>query len=141
MTTPTELIQLYWTVIWNERATERLGEVFHEPYLHNRSEATLAEHAGIITETVRAIPDLRIEIVDIAEAGAAVITRTRFLGSHGGELFGVAATGRALSAPSLDVYFFRDGRVERLWHLFDHLPLLREMGAIATIDGRPADLA
>lgn len=141
MTTPAALIELYWTVIWNERATERLGEVFHDPYLHNRSAATLAEHAEIVADTVRSIPDLRVEIVDIAEAGAAVITRTRFVGSHGGPLFGVGATGRALSAPSLDVYFFRDGRVERLWHLFDHLPLLREMGAIAAVDGRPADLA
>lgn len=140
MTTATGLIEFYWEVIWNQRATERLGEVFHEPYLHNRSEATLADHAAIVAETVRAIPDLRIEIVDITAAGAVVITRTRFTGRHGGDLFGVGPTGRALSAPGLDVYFLRDGRVERLWHLFDHLPLLRGMGAVATVDGRPADL-
>lgn len=131
---------MYWDVIWNERAVDRLGEVFHEPYLHGRSEATIADHALIIEETVRSMPDLRVEIIDIETVGDAVITRARFVGTHGGVLFGVTATGRSISAPTLDVYFFRDGLVARLWHVTDHLPILRGMGATADVDGQAVTL-
>ncbi|HVE63902.1 MAG TPA: ester cyclase, partial [Mycobacteriales bacterium] len=53
----------------------------------------------------------------------------RFIGTHGGEYVGLSATGRPIEAPSLDVFFFRDGLVERMWHLFDHLPLVQGIGA------------
>lgn len=133
-------IQRYWDLCWNERRTDLVGEVFAATYLHGRSEATPAEHAEIITETVAAFPDLRIEVVDLEDRDAIVITRTRFVGTHGGEIFGLAATGRQMTAPSLDVFFFAGARVQRLWHLFDHLPILRGIGAEVRIGAQVADL-
>lgn len=140
MTPATDLIELYWGTIWNDRATHRLGEVFHDPYVHNRSEATIADHAAIIEDTVRSIPDVRVEIVDLEAVGDAVITRARFIGTHGGDLLGIPATGGPIVAPTLDVYFFRDGRVATLWHLTDHLPILHGMGAEAWVAGQRFEL-
>jgi predicted ester cyclase len=82
----------------------------------------------------------RVEIVDIVETGDVVITRARFSGTHGGAAFGIGATGRAISAPTLDAYFFRDGKVATLWHLTDHLPILRGIGAEARVAGELVDL-
>lgn len=140
MTAPIDLVRRYWERCWNERAVDELGKIFHEPYRHNRSEGTVAGHAAIIEDTVRSFPDLHVEIGDIAETGDVVITRARFIGTHGGEVFGIEATGRAISAPTLDVYFFRDGKVATLWHLTDHLPILRDIGAEARVAGQLVDL-
>ncbi len=140
MRTSIDLVRRYWERCWNERAVDELGEIFHEPYQHNRSEGTIAEHKAIIEDTVRSFPDVRVEIVDIAMSGDAVISRARFIGTHGGEIFGVGPTGRAISAPTLDVYFFRDGKVATLWHLTDHLPILRDIGAEVRVAGQLADL-
>jgi len=140
MSTPTDLVRRYWERCWNERAVDELGEIFHESYQHNRSEATVAEHAAIIEDTVRSFPDVRVEIVDIAATGDAVISRARFIGTHGGVVFGIGPTGRAMSAPTLDVYFFQNGKVATLWHLTDHLPILRGLGAEVRIAGQVADL-
>lgn len=74
-------------------------------------------------------PDLHVRIDDLEDLGETVITRTRFIGTHLGVIFGLPATGRAIDAPSLDVFFFRGGRVTRLWHLFDHWPIVRGIGA------------
>lgn len=140
MSTNGDTIRRYWDLCWNERRTDLVGEIFAAPYLHGRTEATPSDHAGIITETVAAFPDLRIEVVDVEDLDAVVITRSRFTGTHGGEIFGLRATGRSMTAPSLDVFFFADERVERLWHQFDHLPILRGIGAEVRIGEQLADL-
>jgi steroid delta-isomerase-like uncharacterized protein len=124
-----ELIRMYWAACWNERRVEQLREVFHDEYLHGRTSRTPADHAEIVRETVASFPDLQVRIDDLEDLGETVITRTRFIGTHQGVIFGLSATGRAIDAPSLDVFFFRDGRVARLWHLFDHLPIVRGIGA------------
>ncbi|MGK2849717.1 MAG: ester cyclase [Candidatus Limnocylindrales bacterium] len=135
------LIRTYWERCWNARDVDLLGAVFHDPYLHNGTPATPGEHAEIIADTVRSFPDFRVLIDDVTTAGAAVITRCTFLGTHGGEVFGLAATDRPIRAPSLDVYFFRGAKVERLWHVTDHLPILKRLGDEIRVDGTLADLA
>ncbi len=140
MTRPEILIQTYWERCWNARDIDRLAEVFHDPYIHNRVDRTPAQHAEIILDTIQSFPDFRVRIDDIEVVGDAVITRCTFLGSHGGEIFGIQGTGRQISAPTLDVYFFREGQVGRLWHLTDHLPILRDIGAEIRVDGALANL-
>jgi predicted ester cyclase len=134
-----DLVRLYWETCWNQRRVERLGEVFHEEYLHGRANRSPADHAEIVHETVASFPDLQVRIDDLEDMGDTVITRTRFIGTHQGEIFGLSGTGRPINAPSLDVFFFRDGRVARLWHLFDHLPIVRGIGAEVRVGDEVAD--
>ena len=142
-TTPTslnaDLVRMYWATCWNERQVERLGEVFHDPYLHGRASRTPADHAEIVRETVASFPDLQVRIDDLQDLGETVITRTRFIGTHRGAIVGLSGTGRCINAPSLDVYFFEGGRVARLWHLFDHLPILQGIGAEVRIGDQVAE--
>jgi len=124
-----DTVRKYWQSCWNERRVDLLSEVFGAEYLHGRTPYSPERHAEIIRDTVRSIPDLMVRVDDLEDLGETVITRSRFIGSHGGEIFGLSATGRMIDAPSLDVFFFRDGRVTRLWHLFDHLPIVQGIGA------------
>ena len=140
MTGPETLVQEYWERCWNARDVVHLTEVFHDPYIHNRVDRTPAHHAEIIRDTIRSFPDVHVRIDDIQVVGHAVITRCTFLGSHGGEIYGIQGTGRQITAPTLDVYFFREGKVGRLWHLTDHLPILRDIGAEIFVDGALANL-
>ncbi|HVE99485.1 MAG TPA: ester cyclase, partial [Mycobacteriales bacterium] len=117
------VVRMYWEQCWNARLPDRLGEVFHAEYTHGRTPYSPTLLAEIIRDTVRSFPDVQVRIDELADLGDTVITRTRFIGTHGGEYVGLSATGRPIEAPSLDVFFFRDGLVERMWHLFDHLPL------------------
>lgn len=134
------LIRAYWERCWNAREVELLADVFHDPYLHNATPASPGEHAEIISETVRSFPDIQVRLEDVAAAGATIITRCTFIGTHGGEVFGLPATARPIRAPSLDVYFFRGDKVERLWHVSDHLPILKRLGDEVRVDGVVVDL-
>ena len=133
-----ETVRMYWQVCWNERRVDRLADVFHAEYLHGRRSSSPEGHAAIIEETVRSFPDLQVHIDDLEDLGDTIITRTRFVVTHGGEIFGLRATGRSIEGPSLDVYFFDRGRVRRLWHLFDHLPLIVAIGAEVRVGGELA---
>jgi len=140
MTDHEDLIRGYWERCWNGRELDHLGAVFHEPYVHNRSERTPRDHAEIITDTLASFPDLQVTIDDIRTTGDAVVTRCRFVGTHDGMAFGISATGRQIIAPTLDVFFISDGKVHRLWHLTDHLPIVRDIGATVRVGDQTATL-
>jgi predicted ester cyclase len=49
------------------------------------------------------MPDLRVNIEDMVAEGDRVATRYALEGTHGGDLFGIAPTGRHLSIKSMTV--------------------------------------
>lgn len=135
-----DVVRLYWDVCWNERRVDQLAEVFSDPYTHGRTRFSPERHAEIIRGTVVSFPDLRVSVDELEDRGNLVITRSRFIGTHGGPIFGLGPTGRPMEAPSLDVYFFDAGKVVKLWHLFDHLPILTSIGAEVRVGDEIADL-
>lgn len=140
MSSNADTIRMYWEACWNERRIERLVEVFADPYTHGRTPFSPELHAEIIRDAFVWFPDLHIEVDELEDQGDTIITRSRFIGTHGGEIYGLSPTGRLIEAPSLDVYFFADGKVIRLWHLFDHLPILKGIGAEVRIGDQLAVL-
>jgi len=57
-----EVVKLYWDTCWNDRRVERLGEVFHDPYLHNRTEHTPGLMAGIVHGAIQRFSDFRVRV-------------------------------------------------------------------------------
>ena len=78
------------------------------------------------------IPDMTLPIEDIIAEGEKVLVRLRVKGTHGGELMGVPATGRAIDIAVLDLFQFQGGRLIEHWALLDNLGLLRQIGVLAS---------
>jgi predicted ester cyclase len=62
-----------------------------------------------------ALPDLTVEIHDQVAEGDKVTTRKTLRGTHRGELFGIAATGRPIAIEVIDIVRVRDGRYVEHW--------------------------
>ena len=77
------------------------------------------------------IPDMTLPIDDIIAEGEKVLVRLRVRGTHGGELMGIPATGRAIDIGVLDLFQFRGGMLIEHWALLDNLGLLRQLGVTA----------
>ena len=137
---PEELVRLFWESCWNERRTDRLAEIFPDPFTFGDREGPLARLVEVIEETAASSSDLKIEIRSMHSLGPAVVTRTWLTGTHTGPLFGVPATGKPFRTPNLDVFIFREGKVEQYLHLSDHLPILGALGAEIRVGGDLADL-
>jgi predicted ester cyclase len=140
MASNADAVTVYWESCWNDRRTERLVEVFHDPYTHGRTQVSPARMAAIIDETVASLPDVQVCVDETEVLSDVVITRSRFIATHSGVIFGLDPTGKAVNVPTLDIFFFRDGKVARYWHLTDHLPILVGIEAEVRIGDQVAKL-
>ncbi|ALN71889.1 ester cyclase [Aureimonas sp. AU20] len=77
------------------------------------------------------IPDMELPIEDVIAEGEKVLVRLRVKGTHGGELMGLAATGRPIDIGVLDLFEFKDGKLVEHWALLDNLGLLKQLGVSA----------
>jgi steroid delta-isomerase-like uncharacterized protein len=75
-----------------------------------------------------ALPDLRIEVEELIGEGTRVAARVRYNGTHLGPLFGVAATGRAVSYPAITLFQIAEGRITEVWTVGDTLSLMTQVG-------------
>jgi predicted ester cyclase len=62
-----------------------------------------------------AFPDLSVEIHEQIAEGDKVTTRKTIRGTHQGELFGVAPTGKSVAIDVIDIVRIADGRYAEHW--------------------------
>ena len=74
------------------------------------------------------IPDMALPIEDVVAEGDKVLVRLRVTGTHGGELMGLAPTGRAIDIGVMDLFRIRGGVIVEHWALLDNLGLLKQLG-------------
>ena len=77
------------------------------------------------------IPDLELPIEDVVAEDGKVLVRLRVVGTHGGELMGLAPTGRKIDIGVMDLFYVRDGMLVEHWALLDNLGLLKQLGVTA----------
>ncbi len=74
------------------------------------------------------IPDMALPIEDVVAEGGKVLVRLRVVGTHGGELMGMAPTGRRIDIGVMDLFHVRDGIILEHWALLDNLGMLKQLG-------------
>jgi predicted ester cyclase len=85
-----------------------------------------------------AFPDLKMEIHDMFGVGEKVVTRFTIRGTHRGELFGIAPTGRSVELDGIAIDVMRDGLRVEGWAQLDRLGLLTQLGAVDPPPGSSA---
>jgi predicted ester cyclase len=80
----------------------------------------------------KAFPDTRHTIEDLIAEGDRVVARISARGTHTGELFGHAPTGRVVTLTAITVYRLVDGRIVERWA--EHgLGVLDQLGISAPV--------
>lgn len=75
-------------------------------------------------------PDGRMVLDDILAEGDLVVVRNRWVGTHGGPFYGIAATGRTVDVTSIGFDRVVNGRVVEGWGELDMLGLFQRLGAV-----------
>ena len=83
------------------------------------------------------MPDLRVVIEDMIAEGDRVATRYALEGTHGGQLFGIAPTGRHLSIKSMSVEWLSGGKIVEHWRVTDELDMMRQLGVFGAPGEQP----
>lgn len=76
-----------------------------------------------------AFPDFHNTILEMMAENDRVVARTFYRGTHRGEIFGVAPTGKAISYAGAAFFRIADGQMIEGWVLGDLLSVLRQLDA------------
>ncbi|MGZ4601900.1 MAG: ester cyclase [Oryzihumus sp.] len=75
-----------------------------------------------------AFPDHDAQIIHQLADGDMVATYKTFNGTHRGDFFGVAPTGRHVSMRVMDFVRIRDGKIAEHWNISDIPGLMQQLG-------------
>lgn len=78
-----------------------------------------------------ALPDMKITHHDVLSQGDQVAIRWTAIATHGGNYFGVPASGNAVNLTGIDWFRFKNGKISELWIEYDNALVLQQMGAMA----------
>ncbi|MGI4801381.1 MAG: ester cyclase [Janthinobacterium lividum] len=92
--------------------------------------AGLKHHHDVL---LKGVPNLNLPIHDVMEDEGKVLVRLRFRGTHGGELFGRAATGNAIDVEVFDLFRVVNGKLVEHWAMVDTLGLMKQLGVTSSI--------
>jgi predicted ester cyclase len=99
------------------------------------------EVARYFEDLFAAVPDVRLEVVQVVGEGEDVFARWHLTGTHtGGTWAGIETTGRRVELDGIDHFTIRDGKVASNFVVFDQMVVARAFG-IMPPDGSAADRA
>ncbi len=82
----------------------------------------------IIRSVTQAFPDVRITIDDMVQAPGRIGVRAEISGTHQGEIFGIASTGKKVSFRLHEFHSLAGNRVTTTWHMEDWFGLFLQLG-------------
>ena len=128
-------VQRYFDEVWNQGKLEVLDELLAEDYVNHSSSMPDAPRgpAGVkpIVEAMRrAFPDLRYRVDQLVTSDAAVAARVTLNGTHQGDFFGIAPTGKRLEVTQINIERFRDCKIVDHCRNTDELSLMRQLGVV-----------
>ena len=135
------IMRRFWAV-WEQGNVDLLDELLAPEYInHTLAAPDLPPGPEGVKEVVSmfrsGIPDLRVVIEDMIAEDDKVATRYALEGTHKGDLFGVAPTGRHLSIKSMTVERLSEGKIVEHWRVTDELDMMRQLGAIGASEKQP----
>jgi steroid delta-isomerase-like uncharacterized protein len=135
------IMRRFWEV-WEEGDIDRLDEMLAPDYVnHTLAAPDLPPGPEGVKEVIRmfrsGMPNLRVTIEDMIAEGDRVATRYALEGTHRGDLFGVAPTGRRLSIKSMTVERLSEGKIVEHWRVTDELDMMRQLGATGESEDSP----
>ena len=112
----------------NERNLDAVDEIMAEDYIRHdptalMKDAGVKEYKHAFSKLIEAFPDGKWSLEELLEDGDRVIGRWSFKGTHRGQFFNIAPTGKVVSYPIIGVYRIQDGRIAEDWHVFHALGL------------------
>ncbi|MET0312380.1 MAG: ester cyclase [Burkholderiaceae bacterium] len=125
----TRTIERYFAEVWNEGRVDVLDELLAPDYL-NHSSSTPDPRPGpadlkpIVQAMRKGVPDLRYEILDLLVSRDKAAIHLRVTGTHTGDFFGIAPTGRRIDVRQMQVEWLRDGRITQHWRVTEDFGLL-----------------
>ena len=91
-------------------------------------DSVLAPSWEDIRMLAQAFPDVQIVVHDMIQEPGRIAARAEISGTHLGEIFGIAPTGKKVSFRLHEFHALEDGRLITTWHMEDWFGLFLQLG-------------
>jgi steroid delta-isomerase-like uncharacterized protein len=88
-----------------------------------------------------AFPDLQVKVMDQLADGDRVVTRWQMEGTQSNRLMGIEASHRPINVEGIRIDRIADGRIAETWNHWDTMGMLRQLGALPSLERQPAEAA
>jgi len=122
--------------VWNQRRRATITELFAaNGVAHGVSDTGgdlrgPAEFLPFYDRLVAGFPDLRVVVEDCIEAGDKVAVRYTATMSHGGDYFGLRASGKGATVTGISFLRVSNGQFVESWDSWDKLTLMHQIGGV-----------
>lgn len=129
------VIERYFDELFNQGRLELVDELLHPEYVnHSPGSPDLPrgrEGVKIVVAALRsAFPDLHYTVEDLVVGSDAVAARTTLRGTHLGDFFGAAPTGRSVEVAQITIEHFRGDLIVAHHRITDELTLRTQLGLL-----------
>lgn len=129
------LIIRYFERVWNQGHLDELDEMISADYI-NHSPGMPNPEPGprglkpIVATLREAFPDLNYVIKNMVVSPVQVAVHTIMRGTHCGDLFGFAATGKRVEVSQMQIERIENGKIVEHWRLTDDLSFMKQLGQL-----------
>jgi predicted ester cyclase len=123
----------YVEEVWNAHDLDAIDDLVSTDYVNHAATTDEYRHGGArhIWEWVLSVfPDHRFDVEHIASDGETVAVLGAMVGTHEGELMGIAPTGRRVVARQSHWFRVEEGKLTEHWAVRDDLGMLQQLGAL-----------
>ena len=135
------LIRRYYHEIWNQWNLDLADDLVSTNFAFRGSLGVTVRGIDGFQQYVRmvriAFPNFHNAVEDLIAEGDKVGARLTYRGTHQGELFGIAATGKQVTYSGMAIFRIEAGKIAEGWVIGDTLALSQQLGAVPAAGETP----
>jgi len=133
------VLRLYREV-WNERKIELVDQLISKSHALNDPSVSGAAvgpeaYKRQVKRFLAAFPDLRFDVEETINEKDKLVAAWTISGTHQGEFYGVAATGKRVSVNGITINQIANGKIIESTVVWDGLGLLQQLGVPLPVKG------
>ncbi len=122
---------------WNRRDVEAVLAEYDDNFtredLGSNRLYTKKDLMNTVEAYFNAFPDLRLEVDKRIEKEEQVVICWNATGHHKGKIMKIPATGKCISFKGVSVLELKNGRINKVWYIWDEAAMLRQMGMLTEL--------
>ena len=125
----------YVEEVWNRHDLDAIDSLVSAAYVNHAATTDEYRHGGarhIWVWLLSVFPDHRFDVEHIAADGETVAVLGTMVGTHEGELMGIAPTGRRVTARQSHWFQVEEGKLTEHWAVRDDLGMLQQLGVMTS---------
>ena len=125
------IIRRYYEDLWNPWNLEAANALI-SPEMEFRGSLGITVRGiegfhGYMSTVRSAFPDFHNRVEDLVAEGDKVVARLTYTGTHQGEIFGLAPTGRSIIYPGIAVFRVSGDKIVEGWVMGDRWALFQQL--------------